>query len=68
MSEKTQTQKPNRPADPELLLLSRMTRLLEPLSPAGRRRVLLYLCGRYEVAWDEAAPAAGGCRHPGFGT
>jgi hypothetical protein len=67
MSEKTA--KPSRDRDPELLLLSRMTRLLEPLSPTGRRRVLLYLCGRYELAaGDESSPAAGGCRHPGFGT
>jgi hypothetical protein len=36
-----------RPADPELLALSRITRTLAALDPAARQRTVAYLAGRY---------------------
>ena len=36
-----------RPMDPELLVLSRMLRLLDDLPPLARRRVMEYLFDRY---------------------
>lgn len=69
------SEKAKKPADAELLLLSRLTRLLGPLDPGVRRRLLAYLTERYVGDWGEVeeerqpdGPLPGACRHPGYGS